>query len=171
ELREAAMTWFSSRAYSPYPSSDSVNLILNGLGTGMFVTYEPSALTYSSLKASGDLGIIQNPALRDTIVYYYEDRQPVLLDNNAKAVEAELAWRESLAPHVRTTPASSLRRYPELRVDAPSRLFDDRMLRHRSILMGHLFSFQASNARAMQRINERLRAAIRRELDDGQATG
>ncbi len=163
--RAEAMLWLNNRAQAPYPSNDSVNLVLTSIRGGMFFTYEPSALTYSGLKASGDLGLIRDAALRDTVVYYFEDRQPVLEQNNARAVDAELDWRAALAAYVETQSTSSLRRYPELRVTDGVGLFRDPALRNATILMGSLYSFQVTNARSMLEINASLKAAIRRSLE------
>ncbi|NIR43534.1 MAG: hypothetical protein GWN99_06500 [Gemmatimonadetes bacterium] len=162
--RARAMLWLNNSASQPNPSVDSWSAVLNGMRSGMFFTYEPSAHTYSALKASGDLGLIRDRQLRDTIVYYYEDRQPVLEDNNWGAVNAEIRWREELAPYVEPQPATSLYRYPEVHVTDPNGLFADPTLRNASVLLGSWYSFQESNARSMRATNASLKAAIRAKL-------
>lgn len=158
--------WLVNHARDGSPAPDSVAMVLNRIRGGMFLSYEPSAFTYSALKASGDLSVIRDPQLRDTIFYYFEDRQPVLEENNQVARDAEVEWRADLAPHVEVVPTEDLYSLPELIVPDPGGLLGDRAVQNASVVMGSLYSFQASNARSMLRTNGSLKRAIQRELEE-----
>lgn len=164
--REEAMGWLNSRARPPYPPADSVSSVINRLRSSIFITYEPSAFTYSSLKTSGDLGLIRDSSLRDMLVLYYEDRQPVLKENNTKAIDAELEWRRALAPYVEISASDAVRYYPRIEVTDVTRLLNDPYFRHNSVLVGGLFSFQVTNAQRMLVLGDSLQTAIRRSLGE-----
>lgn len=161
-VRRDAMRWLA-RVEGSVVDVDSVSSVINGLGEGLLWGYEPSAFTYSALRASGDLQLIRDPALRDAIVFYYESRQPMLVEVSAQAREAEMAWREALVPHVRVGGAELRLSYPPVEIRDPQLLLEDAEFRHRVVLMGSWFGMHVSASRRVLELNRELRTAITAE--------
>ena len=158
--REETMVWLNSELDRGAISADSLRARFTALADPLYITYEPAAFTYSALKATGDLNLIRDRALRDTIVYYFEDRQPVLDDINADSEDVEAQWWSELSDYVTYGVTSTPITYPPLTsVDAVGLISDSQFI-FQSQQMRVWYAAQNQVAVQMLETNRSLQGAI-----------
>lgn len=165
QLRVEVTQWLSANLDNPDMPSDSFVNALNRLGQVTPYSYEPVTVTYSGLKTSGELEIIRDPEVRRRIVYYFEDRQVVLDENNYEAYHLEYDWWRRLSPHLSFSPSDTLDVFPLVSIQDLQSLRDDPEARFEMILMGQFFLWDTEGLEELLKLNAELSEAIRRRLE------
>lgn len=163
-LRVEVTQWLSGHLDDPAVPLDSVVAYLNRLGQVAPYSYEPVTVTYSGLKATGELDVIRDSDLRRDIVFYFEDRQVVLDDNNQEAFQIEYDWWRRLASSLAFAPTDTLHVFPEVSVRDLPALRDDPEARFELALMGQYYIWDVEGVEELLQLNSDLAKSIRRRL-------
>ena len=156
--------WISNRAASGGLPPDSLDAVLDSIQSTSVFWYEPVATAYSGLKSTGRIDLIRDAELKNAIVHYFEDRQPLIVTLNKVWQEVNRLWWDQAAPHIEVLPTDISQAYANIgAVDARSFASDRRLLFYAAELSGRSLDFQAYVAEAIA-LNEGLAAEVESHL-------
>jgi hypothetical protein len=156
--------WISNHAASGRTEPDSFSMALDSLyGTGVF-WYEPVATAYSGLKSTGRIDLIQDPGLKNAIVHYFEDRQPLIVTLNRVWQDANRRWRDNAAAHIDVLETDLTQAFPDVRIADVAAFASDRVaVVSASELTGHSLDLQGYVVDVLA-LNEALAARVEEYL-------
>jgi hypothetical protein len=121
--------WITNRAALGSLPADSLRMAVDSLNATSVFWYEPAATAYSGLKSTGRIDLIQDPTLKNAILHYFEDRQPVILTLNVVWHDSARRWWDRAAGHIDVLETDITQEYPNIRVvDADLFVADRRLM-------------------------------------------
>ena len=105
ESYDETALWLERRLDGPDLPPDSLETVRRLLFRTFF---RPVASAYVSLKAGGQMSLIQDAELRRMIVEYYEVQQPYMAGFNSSVENDYARWETSMQKYFRLSPADSV---------------------------------------------------------------
>lgn len=168
EVHDASAMWVHQHLGEPEVDSASAALRLAALYP--WQAYQAPQATYAGLRSSGRLVLIRDDDLRRSITYYYEERQPYLLQFYETYSDFWLAFRNAASLDVRLVYPSQAKTYGDFEratfhLTTPWDQFPtDPTIRYYVDEIGGLASVIVARIGDVQQENTQLRALIRSQL-------